>query len=170
MLEVGFGNVLSVLEIEQLLNSIITDLSTSRVMPNRVFPKVGLIEFCWTFPKQEERKMEGIDFSWPQPDIPMFFLCCPGQEKMSGSGTSYLNSNLHGIISLRFARKKIARRGLLEKLKAEHTSTPRSYRSSVTDTTEGLFSQESSYQGDQTEEPQPQPYPSTEPQPYRGNG
>lgn len=39
----------------------------------------------------DERKMKGIDFPWPQPDKPMFFYCCQGQEEIAGSGTSYLN-------------------------------------------------------------------------------
>jgi len=39
----------------------------------------------------EERKMKGVDFPWPQPDKPMFFYCCQGQEEIAGSGTSYLN-------------------------------------------------------------------------------
>lgn len=39
----------------------------------------------------EERKMKGVDFPWPQPDKPMFFYACQGQEEIAGSGTSYLN-------------------------------------------------------------------------------
>lgn len=39
----------------------------------------------------DERKMKGVDFPWPQPDKPMFFYCCQGQEEIAGSGTSYLN-------------------------------------------------------------------------------
>ncbi|PRD24814.1 UNVERIFIED_CONTAM: Regulator of nonsense transcripts 1 [Trichonephila clavipes] len=38
-----------------------------------------------------ERKMKGVDFPWPQPDKPMFFYACQGQEEIAGSGTSYLN-------------------------------------------------------------------------------
>lgn len=38
-----------------------------------------------------ERRMKGVDFPWPQPDKPMFFYCCQGQEEIAGSGTSYLN-------------------------------------------------------------------------------
>lgn len=38
----------------------------------------------------EERKLK-IDFPWPQPDSPMFFLVTQGQEEIAGSGTSYLN-------------------------------------------------------------------------------
>ncbi|XP_054159255.1 regulator of nonsense transcripts 1-like isoform X2 [Oppia nitens] len=39
----------------------------------------------------DDRKMTGIDFPWPQPDKPMLFYCCQGQEEIAGSGTSYLN-------------------------------------------------------------------------------
>ncbi|UYV80578.1 UPF1 [Cordylochernes scorpioides] len=39
----------------------------------------------------DERKMKGVDFPWPQPDKPMFFYACHGQEEIAGSGTSYLN-------------------------------------------------------------------------------
>lgn len=35
--------------------------------------------------------MKGVDFPWPQPDKPMFFYACQGQEEIAGSGTSYLN-------------------------------------------------------------------------------
>lgn len=38
-----------------------------------------------------EREMQNTDFPWPQPDKPMFFYCCQGQEEIAGSGTSYLN-------------------------------------------------------------------------------
>ncbi|XP_005184359.1 regulator of nonsense transcripts 1 homolog [Musca domestica] len=38
----------------------------------------------------EDRKLK-IDFPWPQPDRPMFFLVTQGQEEIAGSGTSYLN-------------------------------------------------------------------------------
>ena len=30
-------------------------------------------------------------FPWPNPDLPMFFFNCQGQEEMSGTGLSYLN-------------------------------------------------------------------------------
>ena len=39
----------------------------------------------------DDRKMKRVDFPWPQPDKPMFFYCCQGQEEIAGSGTSYLN-------------------------------------------------------------------------------
>lgn len=39
----------------------------------------------------DDRKMSGVDFPWPQPEKPMFFYCCQGQEEIAGSGTSYLN-------------------------------------------------------------------------------
>ena len=39
----------------------------------------------------EERRMRNVDFPWPQPEKPMFFYCCQGQEEIAGSGTSYLN-------------------------------------------------------------------------------
>ncbi|GIY41624.1 regulator of nonsense transcripts 1 [Caerostris darwini] len=39
----------------------------------------------------EERKMAGVEFPWPRPDWPMCFYSCPGQEEMSGAGTTYLN-------------------------------------------------------------------------------
>lgn len=38
----------------------------------------------------EERKLK-LDFPWPHPDRPMFFLITQGPEELSGSGTSYLN-------------------------------------------------------------------------------
>lgn len=38
-----------------------------------------------------EREMHDIEFPWPQPNKPMFFYCCQGQEEIAGSGTSYLN-------------------------------------------------------------------------------
>lgn len=38
----------------------------------------------------EDRKLK-IDFPWPQPERPMFFLVTQGQEEIAGSGTSYLN-------------------------------------------------------------------------------
>uniref|UniRef100_A0A336KT50 DNA helicase n=1 Tax=Culicoides sonorensis TaxID=179676 RepID=A0A336KT50_CULSO len=38
----------------------------------------------------EERKLK-IDFPWPNPDCPMFFLVTLGAEEIAGSGTSYLN-------------------------------------------------------------------------------
>lgn len=40
--------------------------------------------------RADERKLK-IDFPWPQPDRPMFFLVTQGQEEIAGSGTSYLN-------------------------------------------------------------------------------
>ncbi|KAH9376504.1 hypothetical protein HPB48_006589 [Haemaphysalis longicornis] len=39
----------------------------------------------------DERRMRGLDFPWPQPERPMLFYACQGQEEMAGSGTSYLN-------------------------------------------------------------------------------
>lgn len=39
----------------------------------------------------DDRQMKGVDFPWPQPEKPMFFYCCQGQEEIAGSGTSYLN-------------------------------------------------------------------------------
>uniref|UniRef100_A0A2M4A3L2 DNA helicase n=1 Tax=Anopheles triannulatus TaxID=58253 RepID=A0A2M4A3L2_9DIPT len=38
----------------------------------------------------DERKLK-VDFPWPSPDCPMFFLVTQGQEEIAGSGTSYLN-------------------------------------------------------------------------------
>lgn len=38
----------------------------------------------------EERKLK-VDFPWPSPDCPMFFLVTQGSEEIAGSGTSYLN-------------------------------------------------------------------------------
>lgn len=32
-----------------------------------------------------------MDFPWPVPSKPMFFLTAPGVEEISSSGTSYLN-------------------------------------------------------------------------------
>ncbi|CAE7690500.1 UPF1, partial [Symbiodinium pilosum] len=38
-----------------------------------------------------ERLYAGIEFPWPRPDMPMFFLNSTGAEEISASGTSYLN-------------------------------------------------------------------------------
>ncbi|EDW00220.1 regulator of nonsense transcripts 1 homolog isoform X2 [Drosophila grimshawi] len=38
----------------------------------------------------EDRRLK-LDFPWPQPDRPMFFLVTQGQEEIAGSGTSFLN-------------------------------------------------------------------------------
>uniref|UniRef100_A0A6B2EFZ7 DNA helicase n=1 Tax=Phlebotomus kandelakii TaxID=1109342 RepID=A0A6B2EFZ7_9DIPT len=38
----------------------------------------------------DERKYK-VEFPWPQPDRPMFFLVTQGAEELAGSGTSYLN-------------------------------------------------------------------------------
>lgn len=38
-----------------------------------------------------ERLRRKVDFPWPSPDCPMFFLCCIGTEEISASGTSFLN-------------------------------------------------------------------------------
>ncbi|CAE7608530.1 UPF1 [Symbiodinium natans] len=38
-----------------------------------------------------ERLYTGIEFPWPRPDMPMFFLNSTGAEEISASGTSYLN-------------------------------------------------------------------------------
>uniref|UniRef100_A0A8C4QB29 Uncharacterized protein n=1 Tax=Eptatretus burgeri TaxID=7764 RepID=A0A8C4QB29_EPTBU len=38
-----------------------------------------------------ERVKKAFDFSWPQPDKPMFFYVTQGQEEIASSGTSYLN-------------------------------------------------------------------------------
>lgn len=39
----------------------------------------------------EERRMDEVNFPWPNVDKPMFFWCSFGQEEISSSGTSYLN-------------------------------------------------------------------------------
>lgn len=38
----------------------------------------------------EDRRLK-LDFPWPQPERPMFFLVTQGQEEIAGSGTSFLN-------------------------------------------------------------------------------
>lgn len=38
-----------------------------------------------------ERSRSHIDFPWPDPNNPMFFLSCLGLEEISSSGTSFLN-------------------------------------------------------------------------------
>jgi len=38
-----------------------------------------------------DRLQPQVDFPWPNPNLPMMFLSCIGQEEISGSGTSYLN-------------------------------------------------------------------------------
>ena len=40
-----------------------------------------------------ERTIEDLDFPWPDPDKPMFFLHTNGTAELSGNGTSYLNKN-----------------------------------------------------------------------------
>ena len=46
-----------------------------------------------------DRKMKEIDFPWPQPDKPMFFYCCEGQEELTGSGISFLNRKEASIVA-----------------------------------------------------------------------
>lgn len=41
----------------------------------------------------KQRTIEGLNFPWPDPDIPMFFLNTKGTAELSGSGTSFLNKN-----------------------------------------------------------------------------
>jgi regulator of nonsense transcripts 1 len=38
-----------------------------------------------------ERTRATLDFPWPNPQAPMFFLACMGAEEIAASGTSYLN-------------------------------------------------------------------------------
>ena len=38
-----------------------------------------------------ERIRPELDFTWPNPNVPMFFLSCFGSEELSSTGTSYLN-------------------------------------------------------------------------------
>jgi regulator of nonsense transcripts 1 len=40
----------------------------------------------------QERLRGQLDFPWPVPETPMMFHACYGQEEISSSGTSYLNS------------------------------------------------------------------------------
>ncbi|KAJ3355321.1 hypothetical protein HDU83_003616 [Entophlyctis luteolus] len=50
-----------------------------------------------------DRVRKNIDFPWPIPELPMFFLSSSGQEEISASGTSYLNrteaSNCEKIVT-----------------------------------------------------------------------
>ncbi|KAJ3125921.1 ATP-dependent helicase NAM7 [Nowakowskiella sp. JEL0407] len=39
----------------------------------------------------QERLRKNVEFPWPVPETPMFFLASFGQEEISSSGTSYLN-------------------------------------------------------------------------------
>jgi regulator of nonsense transcripts 1 len=39
----------------------------------------------------QERIRKNVDFPWPVPESPMFFLSSFGSEEISSSGTSYLN-------------------------------------------------------------------------------
>ena len=39
----------------------------------------------------ESRRVSGLDFPWPQLDMPIFLYNSAGQEEISASGTSYLN-------------------------------------------------------------------------------
>lgn len=58
----------------------------------------------------DERRMKGVDFPWPQPDKPMLFYACQGQEEMAGSGTSYLNRTEAALvekIATRFLRSAV---------------------------------------------------------------
>ncbi|KAI1296879.1 Regulator of nonsense transcripts 1 [Halotydeus destructor] len=61
----------------------------------------------------DERKMKGVDFPWPQPDKPMFFYCCQGQEEISASSTSYLNRTEAAFV------EKVATRFLKSGVKPE---------------------------------------------------
>lgn len=58
-----------------------------------------------------ERLRKHIDFPWPNPETPMFFYSCLGQEEISSSGTSFLNrteaSNCEKIVT-KFLRAGIA--------------------------------------------------------------
>ncbi|KAJ3027881.1 UNVERIFIED_CONTAM: hypothetical protein HDU68_002909 [Siphonaria sp. JEL0065] len=58
-----------------------------------------------------ERVRKHIDFPWPSPEKPMFFLSSSGQEEISASGTSYLNrteaSNCEKIVT-RFLKSGIS--------------------------------------------------------------
>lgn len=38
-----------------------------------------------------ERSRPGLDFMWPNPQIPMYLLSCFGAEELASSGTTYLN-------------------------------------------------------------------------------
>lgn len=40
---------------------------------------------------QGDRARRDVDFPWPNPDAPMFFLASVGTEELSASGTSFLN-------------------------------------------------------------------------------
>jgi regulator of nonsense transcripts 1 len=57
-----------------------------------------------------ERLRKGIDFPWPNPEMPMIFLSCIGTEEISSSGTSFLNrveaSNCEKIVT-RFLKAAI---------------------------------------------------------------
>ncbi|XP_064459789.1 regulator of nonsense transcripts 1-like [Ornithodoros turicata] len=61
----------------------------------------------------DERRMHGVDFPWPQPDKPMLFYACQGQEEIAGSGTSYLNRTEAALV------EKIATRFLKSSVKPE---------------------------------------------------
>ena len=42
----------------------------------------------------------GVEFPWPNPDMPMFFWCSGSQvvEEIASSGTSYLNRYAHRMV------------------------------------------------------------------------
>jgi len=40
---------------------------------------------------EEERVLNGVDFPWPRPELPMFFYVNAGAEEIGASGTSFLN-------------------------------------------------------------------------------
>ncbi|XP_028967713.1 regulator of nonsense transcripts 1 [Galendromus occidentalis] len=61
----------------------------------------------------EERRLKGVDFPFPQPDKPMFFYCCNGQEEIAASGTSYLNRTEAALV------EKIVTRFLKSSVKPE---------------------------------------------------
>ncbi|CAM9767578.1 unnamed protein product, partial [Choristocarpus tenellus] len=45
-----------------------------------------------------ERTMSQIEFPWPMPSKPMFFLMSSGVEEISSSGTSYLNRTEAAVV------------------------------------------------------------------------
>ncbi|KAI8911693.1 RNA helicase-domain-containing protein [Gorgonomyces haynaldii] len=52
----------------------------------------------------QERTRVGVEFPWPDPDTPMMFHSCFGQEEISSSGTSFLN-----VAEAAFVEKAVSR-------------------------------------------------------------
>ena len=78
---VHLGNIPQRLEVQYRMHPCLSEF------PSNMFYE-GMLQNGLTAP---ERSRPGIDFPWPDAQMPMFFYRSLGQEELSGSGTSYLN-------------------------------------------------------------------------------